>query len=113
MLATLAFLLGRSWFADENHRPGGAGPNLPIGYSDEQAQTILIGTLLVLFVLGFVGWRLSMTWRQQSRLAALAVFWVPLPYVLSHAEMLSGPRLPLDGVLLCLAAFVLVGRKKK
>jgi hypothetical protein len=33
---------------------------------------------------------------------------VPLPYLLGHAEALSGPRLPLDGVLLCYAAFVLV-----
>ena len=38
----------------------------------------------------------------------LAVLFVPLPYLLSHAEHLSGPRLPLDGVLLCYAAFALV-----
>jgi hypothetical protein len=37
----------------------------------------------------------------------LAAIWIPLPYVLSHAEALSGPRLPLDGVLLCYAAFAL------
>jgi hypothetical protein len=37
--------------------------------------------------------------------ASLAAFWIPLPYVLSHAEALSGARLPLDGVLLSLAAF--------
>ena len=36
-----------------------------------------------------------------------ALMWVPLPYLLSHAEALSGPRLPLDGVLLCYSAFVL------
>jgi hypothetical protein len=33
------------------------------------------------------------------------VLFIPLPYLLSHAELLSGPRLPLDGVLLCFAGF--------
>jgi hypothetical protein len=33
--------------------------------------------------------------------------WIPLPYILSHAEALSGPRLPLDGVLLCYSAFAI------
>ena len=41
--------------------------------------------------------------------SSLAVMWIPLPYLLSHAEALSGPRLPLDGVLLCYAAFALCG----
>jgi hypothetical protein len=40
--------------------------------------------------------------------AVLAMIWIPLPYVLSHAELLSGPRLPLDGVLLCYTAFALL-----
>jgi hypothetical protein len=108
VLSTLAFLLGRSWFDNDNH-PLAESVNPPEELTDHQAQTVLIGTLVVVFFLSFVGW------RQPSRLAALAVFWVPLPYVLSHAEMLSGPRLPLDGVLLCLAAYALVGfeRKKK
>jgi hypothetical protein len=39
--------------------------------------------------------------------ASLAMVWIPLPYLLGHAEALQGPRLPLDGVLLCYAAFVL------
>ena len=125
--ATLAYLLGGKWFA-ESRGPVGKGAN--IGqldarsgrpgessvwdwFGDYQAQTLLIFTLLLLFVLSFVGWRLSMSWRHQSRLAALAVFWVPLPYVLSHAEAWSGPRLPLDGVLLCLAAYALVGFERK
>ena len=125
--ATLAYLLGGRWFA-ESRGPVGKGANIgqptrevadPVNppvwdwFGDYQAQTLLIFTLLLLFVLSFVGWRLSMSWRHQSRLAALAVFWVPLPYVLSHAEAWSGPRLPLDGVLLCLAAYALVGFERK
>ena len=58
-----------------------------------------------MFALAFLGWRWSYGWRKESMPASLAVIWIPLPYILSHAEALSGPRLPLDGVLLCYAAF--------
>ena len=57
--------------------------------------------------LAFLGWRWTSSWRHLARPSALAVVWIPLPYILSHAESLSGPRLPLDGVLLCYAAFAL------
>jgi hypothetical protein len=40
---------------------------------------------------------------------ALSIFWVPLPYILSHADWLHSARLPLDGPLMCLAALGLVG----
>jgi hypothetical protein len=36
------------------------------------------------------------------------MIWVPIPFILAHGGELSGPRLPLDGVLLCYAAFALV-----
>ncbi len=55
-----------------------------------------------------LGWRWSYGWRAESMPAALAMICIPLPYILSHAEFLSGPRLPLDGVLLCFAAFALL-----
>jgi len=67
----------------------------------------LQGSLLAVLLLGFLGWRWTYGWRKQSRLATLAILWIPLPYLLSHAESLSGPRLPLDGILLCYAAFVI------
>ena len=60
-----------------------------------------------MLLLGVLGWRWTYNWRRESRLLALAVMWVPFPYILSHGEALSGPRLPLDGVLLCYSAFVL------
>ena len=47
-------------------------------------------------------------WRKDAMPSSLALLWVPLPYILGHAEMLHGPRLPLDGVLLCYAAFALL-----
>jgi hypothetical protein len=64
-------------------------------------------SLLVLYLLAFLGWRWTYGWRKDCVPATLAVIWLPLPYLLSHAEALHGPRLPLDGVLLCYAAFAL------
>jgi 4-amino-4-deoxy-L-arabinose transferase-like glycosyltransferase len=71
-------------------------------------RELMLGTLLVLFPLAFIGWRRSYGWRHESVPATLAVLLAPLPYLLSHAEALHGPRLPLDGILLCYAAFTLV-----
>jgi 4-amino-4-deoxy-L-arabinose transferase-like glycosyltransferase len=71
-------------------------------------QVVFLWTALGMSVLGLLGWRWSYGWRAQSAPAALAMIWIPLPYILSHAEALSGPRLPLDGVLLCYAAFALL-----
>ena len=65
-------------------------------------------TVFCVAVLAALGWRWSYGWRAESMPAVLAMIWIPLPYILSHAEMLSGPRLPLDGVLLCYAAFALL-----
>ncbi len=71
------------------------------------ANVILAATMIVLLGLGFLGWRWTYGWRTESMPAALAVIWIPLPYILTHAEALHGPRLPLDGVLLCYVAFAL------
>jgi 4-amino-4-deoxy-L-arabinose transferase-like glycosyltransferase len=81
-------------------------PALP-DWLAESLPTILFGTLLGMLLLGVIGWRWTHAWRQESRLLAVATLWLPLPYLLSHADWLSGPRLPLDGVLLTYAAFVL------
>jgi hypothetical protein len=68
---------------------------------------LFTSSLLGMLLLGAIGWRWSYGWRRESMPAALAVLFIPLPYLLSHAELLSGPRLPLDGVLLCFAGFAL------
>src|SRR5262249_23883288 len=73
----------------------------------DHAETILHTTLLAALFLALLGWRWSYSWRRYGRMASIAAVWMPLPYVLSHAEYLSGPRLPLDGVLLCFAAFAM------
>jgi 4-amino-4-deoxy-L-arabinose transferase-like glycosyltransferase len=97
------FLLSERYFTDQ-HLAAGAGQG-PI----EGLDGVLLLTLLLMFALAFLGWRWSYVWRKESMPAALAVVWLPLPYILSHAEALHGPRLPLDGVLLTFAAVALVG----
>jgi hypothetical protein len=71
-------------------------------------EEALYGTVLAIVVLGLLGWRWSYGWKFQSSPLGLALFWIPLPYILGHAEFLCGPRLPLDGPLMCLVALGLV-----
>jgi Dolichyl-phosphate-mannose-protein mannosyltransferase len=68
---------------------------------------ILAVTMALLLGLGVLGWRWTYGFARDSMPAALAIIWIPLPYILTHAEALHGPRLPLDGVLLCYVAFAL------
>jgi 4-amino-4-deoxy-L-arabinose transferase-like glycosyltransferase len=101
------FLVGGDWSSvDAPGRTGSAG-TLP-EWVRENYTVLLLGPLAGMLLLGFLGWRWTYPWHRQARLATLAVLWVPLPYVLGHAERLWGPRLPLDGALMCLAAFALL-----
>jgi 4-amino-4-deoxy-L-arabinose transferase-like glycosyltransferase len=102
------FYFGQAWFTEENPgmRPG-ATSVLPDWLTGNYA-VLLLGPLVAMFFLGLLGWRWTYPWRRQGMLATLAVIWVPLPYVLGHADHLWGPRLPLDGVLLCLTAFAVI-----
>jgi 4-amino-4-deoxy-L-arabinose transferase-like glycosyltransferase len=103
--ASLYFVFGEAWFKDKSLSLPGEGKMPP--WLDEMFPGLLYGALWGLLVLGILGWRWSFVWRRQARLTTLAAIWVPLPYVLSHAGTLSGPRLPLDGVLICYSALVL------
>jgi 4-amino-4-deoxy-L-arabinose transferase-like glycosyltransferase len=106
--AGLYFGLGQEWFASQRlaaEEPEGGAT----GWPAQSYPAVAAGTLLAMFLLAFLGWRWSYPYRRESMPAALAVIWVPLPYLLSHAERLHGPRLPLDGLLLCFAAYALVG----
>jgi hypothetical protein len=78
------------------------------GWFGENFHLIVNGTLLGMLLLALFGWRWTYPWRMQAGLATLALVFVPLPYIVSHAESLWGPRLPLDGLLMCYAAFALV-----
>jgi 4-amino-4-deoxy-L-arabinose transferase-like glycosyltransferase len=102
LLAAQCFVFGESWLKDGKlaEQTG----SLPEEVSRRYAP-VLEGVLLFMLLFGLLGWRWTYGWRRESMPASLAVMWIPLPYLLSHAEALSGPRLPLDGVLLCYAAF--------
>ncbi|MBY0231832.1 MAG: glycosyltransferase family 39 protein [Gemmataceae bacterium] len=103
--AFLGFWVGDAWLKKgEVAQETGEGTEAP-EWLAERADNALMVALLAMLGLGLVGWRWSYGWRWESFPAALAMFFVPLPYVLSHCEALSGPRLPLDTVLLCYAAF--------
>lgn len=108
--AALRFLLGGDWFRYgqlAEQREGDRYAPLPEEL-DVDIELPLRLSLLVMFVLALLGWRWSCGWSRSARLASLAAVWVPLPYVLGHAEALSGPRLPYDGLLLCYAAYAAV-----
>jgi hypothetical protein len=106
--AGLSFVFGDQWLrqgtAWQTVESAGEMPSWLAG----SYPAVLLGTLLGMLLLALVGWRWTYPWRREAMPAALALVWIPLPYLLSHADALSGPRLPLDGVLLCFAAFALV-----
>jgi hypothetical protein len=104
--AGLAFLVGEDFLTHHQFWESSEGPSLP-EWLHGSYPVVLSATLLGIVVLGVVGWRWTYGWRYQALPSSLAVLWIPLPYLLGHAEALSGPRLPLDGVFLCYAAFVL------
>jgi hypothetical protein len=106
--ATGYFFFGQSWErGGELARPTTGSEATPSGLPDwfPDVASCLLGSLVGMLALAFLGWRWTYGWRKTAMPAALAILWIPLPYILSHAEMLSGPRLPLDGVLLTFAAF--------
>lgn len=105
--AGLYFAFGEEWFTQGRLAEAtGAEENMPTWLAWSY-PVVLESVLLGLVVLGLLGWRWTYGWGSSALPSSLAVIWIPLPYILSHAEALSGPRLPLDGVLLCYAAFAL------
>ena len=102
----VCFLVGEAWFRDYTlaREPVTEAPATPLPRGWQLALRL---ALLVMFTLGLMGWRWSYGWNRGANLASLAFLWIPLPYILSHADDFSGPRLPLDGVLLTFAAFAL------
>jgi hypothetical protein len=105
--AGLNFLFGEHWFTEGRLADrAGSEESMP-DWLASSYPVVLESTLLGLIVLALLGWRWTYGWRWAAMPSSLAMIWIPLPYILSHAGALSGPRLPLDGVLLCYAAFAL------
>jgi 4-amino-4-deoxy-L-arabinose transferase-like glycosyltransferase len=107
LAAGLNFVFGERWFKDGQLADRIASEDAMPNWLAQSYPIVLQSTLLGLLVLGILGWRWTFAWRSSAMPSSLAMIWLPLPYVLSHAGELSGPRLPLDGVLLCYAAFAL------
>jgi hypothetical protein len=105
--SALCFLFGQAWLENYTLSRDDAKGALPVRVQ-ENWRLALRCALLAMLVLGLLGWRWVYGWKREANLASLALLWIPLPYLLGHAERFSGPRLPLDGVLLCFAAFGLV-----
>lgn len=105
--AGLDFVFGANWFTKGRLADPTGSEGIEPDWLAASYPGALEGTMLALLVLGLLGWRWTYGWRSSAMPSPLALIWIPLPYVLSHAEALSGPRLPLDGVLLCYAAFAL------
>jgi hypothetical protein len=107
--AGLDFIFGQEWFERGIlwKSSGAEETELP-GWLAASYKSLFYGSLLAMLTLGLLGWRWTYGWRSEAMPSSLALMWIPLPYVLSHAESLHGPRLPLDGILFCYAAFALV-----
>jgi hypothetical protein len=107
--AGLNFIFGHEWFErDVLWKSSGAEETEMPGWLAASYPALFYGSLLGMLGLGLLGWRWTYGWRSEAMPSSLALIWIPLPYVLSHAETLQGPRLPLDGLLLCYAAFAVV-----
>lgn len=108
--AGLKFIVGDRWLQPDP-RLAAPSPDRSAASSGEwvveNAEIYLRAALLFLVLLGLLGWRCAHPWKATSRLATLAAIWLPLPYLLTHAERLSGPRLPFDAVAICFAALAL------
>jgi 4-amino-4-deoxy-L-arabinose transferase-like glycosyltransferase len=107
LMAGLVFLFGERWFKEGRLAEQTDSAEVMPNWLAWSYPVVLESTLLGLIVLGLLGWRWTYGWRSSAMPSSLAMIWIPLPYVLSHAGALSGARLPLDGVLLCYAAFAL------
>jgi 4-amino-4-deoxy-L-arabinose transferase-like glycosyltransferase len=109
MMAGIMFFVGADWLKDGTLAQHTDDPKAEKpAWLEDNYTFVLQAVLLAMLSLAVLGWRWSYGWRWESVVAAIAMIWVPIPFVLSHAVGLSGPRLPLDGVLLCYAAFGLV-----
>jgi hypothetical protein len=104
--AAIYFVFGEDWFTRGMFWRTTDVKRFPDWLARWHATWFYAVMILICFF-GLLGWRWSYAWRVEAMPSSLALVWVPLPYVLSHAELFSGPRLPLDGILLCFTALAM------
>jgi hypothetical protein len=103
LVAAMQFLFGTTEMNGTLYWPGEKTAPAPLWLHSGMKLS-----LVAILLLALLGWRWSYGWKKQSAPLSLAVFWVPLPYLLSHADQLHSSRLPWDGVLIVLAAMGLL-----
>lgn len=113
-LAAACYFFGSQSLVQQGEIAGRAPRNQPVfdqpdavQWVEEQSSVILLCSLVLLLGLGLIGCRWTYPWRVRAMPSSLALFCIPLPYFLGHADWLHGPRLAIDGILLTYAAFVL------
>lgn len=114
--AGLYFVFGEEWFKSSKlwrEEPVDQEVQALPSWFARSYAALFSGWLLGLLLLAALGWRSSYAWRVESMPAAAAVITIPLPYILSHAEALQGPRLPLDVVLISMAAYAVANMVKR
>ncbi|HEV8061256.1 MAG TPA: glycosyltransferase family 39 protein [Gemmataceae bacterium] len=108
LLAGIYFWFGADWLKnDKCWETESVSTTESPGFLVGNATLILNGMLLFMVIFGLLGWRWTSRFSLQAMPTSLALIWFPLSYIVGHAAGLVGPRLPLDGVVLCYAAFAL------
>lgn len=102
--AAMQFLFGTNTRSTAMFWPGNPGQTPP-----DWLRPVLMASLMAMFALALLGWRWSFAWKYSSAPLSLAIFWLPIPYLLSHAGTMHSARLPLDGVILVLACIGYLG----
>jgi len=74
-------------------------------------RPVMLITVIAMYALVILGWRWSYGWKFASAPLSLVIYWLPIPYFLSHAGGMHTSRLPMDGVLITLACIGLVAFK--
>jgi hypothetical protein len=108
LMAGIYFWFGADWFkSNKSWETESMSAVESPGFLLRNATFLLDGSLLFMIVLGLLGWRWTAKFSLHAMPTSLAILWIPVPYIIGHAAGLVGPRLPLDGVILCYAAFAL------
>jgi len=98
------FLLGDRFLQDRKLAGRTASPRPFPEALDRRTEFLLLTGFLAVLALGLLGW---IACRGTTGFFTAALWTIPLPYVLSHAEMYAGPRLPWDAVLMVFAGAAL------
>lgn len=101
---------GLQFFLGSNNLSGAASfwPGNKTMTPPEWLRPVMLISMMGMYALVVLGWRWSYGWKFASAPVSLVIYWLPIPYFLSHADAMHTSRLPMDGVLILLAVIGLV-----